>query len=50
MKKLLWSWKALPVTTRRKRFADTVWFIFYGDEADADAENLRSPRSALNSK
>ncbi len=37
MKKLLWTWKAHPVSTLRKRFADAVWFFWYGDEAEADA-------------
>lgn len=35
--RLLWAWKALPMTTRRKRLADEVWFWLYGDEAEADA-------------
>ena len=35
--RLLWAWKALPVGTRRKRFADALWFALHGDEASADA-------------
>lgn len=35
--RLLWAWKALPPTTRRKRLADTLWFWLHGDEAEADA-------------
>lgn len=35
--KVLWAWKALPVETLRKRVADTLWAIWFGDEAEADA-------------
>lgn len=35
--RLLWAWKALPMATRRKRLADALWFVLYGDEAAADA-------------
>lgn len=35
--KVLWAWKALPVETLRKRVADTLWAVWFGDEAEADA-------------
>lgn len=37
LSRLLWAWKALPATTRRKRLADALWFWLHGDEAAADA-------------
>lgn len=37
LERLLWAWKGLPAGSRRKRFADALWFWLYGDEAAADA-------------
>ncbi len=37
LSRLLWAWKALPAGSRRKRFADALWFWLHGDEAAADA-------------
>ena len=61
--RLLWAWKALPIGTRRKRFADALWFATpsgspstatrppptppCADARRALAARLRSPFSVL---